>query len=228
MNRLSLPLVLSLSLQLGCPSSLMTIDGATRCNTEDDCSELGGGVGCFLPAGQVSGFCVAYCGDGVVRQDIDGDGNADTNHAAYEQCDDGNDVDDDACTNDCRAAICGDGIVRTDLEEGHVDFEQCDDANDVDSDACLNTCTVARCGDGVLRQPQPGETVAEFEACDDGNSASGDGCTNCLPTLDFVLIQGGTYQMGSDGSVFTDEAPAHEVTVPNFYLSKHEVTVVKV
>lgn len=28
-----------------------------------------------------------------------------------EDCDDGNDVDEDACTNECDDAICGDGIV---------------------------------------------------------------------------------------------------------------------
>ncbi len=225
MSHRSFLLLLALGLQLGCPSSLVSIDGATRCSNEEDCSGLGSGVGCFLATGQESGFCVAYCGDGVLRQDIDADGNPDANHVGYEQCDDGNDVDDDACTNDCRTAICGDGIVRTDLADDHVDFEQCDDGNDVDSDACLNSCAVARCGDGVLRQPMPGETLTDPEACDDGNSVSGDGCANCLPTLDFVLIQGGTYQMGSDGTVFGDEAPAHEVTISNFYLSKHEVTV---
>ena len=33
-----------------------------------------------------------------------------------EQCDDGNDVNRDACTNACREAVCGDGIVWRGME----------------------------------------------------------------------------------------------------------------
>lgn len=43
----------------------------------------------------------ASCGDGEVQ--------------AGEACDDGNDVDTDACTASCRVAQCGDGITRGDL-----------------------------------------------------------------------------------------------------------------
>ena len=61
------------------------------------------------------------CGDGM----LDGD----------EECDDGNEVDEDACTSACVAASCGDGIV-------HAGVEACDDGNDVDDDACSNMCEV--------------------------------------------------------------------------------------
>jgi cysteine-rich repeat protein len=58
-----------------------------------------------------------------------GDGTPD----ADEECDDGNDVETDACTSECVNARCGDGLLRT-------DSEQCDDANDVDDDSCSNAC----------------------------------------------------------------------------------------
>ena len=58
-----------------------------------------------------------------------------------EECDDGNDVDTDGCTNACRFARCGDGVMGP--------GEECDDGNDVNSDACTNGCTQARCGDGI-------------------------------------------------------------------------------
>jgi len=48
-----------------------------------------------------------------------------------EDCDDGNSVDSDACTNACTTAACGDGIVQ----EG---VEPCDDGNDDPFDACTN------------------------------------------------------------------------------------------
>jgi cysteine-rich repeat protein len=37
-------------------------------------------------------------------------------HEGVEECDDGNDVDTDACTNACTNAVCGDGIVHEGVE----------------------------------------------------------------------------------------------------------------
>lgn len=59
------------------------------------------------------------CGDGVAAGD--------------EECDDGNSDNDDACTNVCRNAACGDGFIQSGSEE-------CDDANPADGDGCSQTC----------------------------------------------------------------------------------------
>ncbi len=62
------------------------------------------------------------CGDGTVN--------------AGEQCDDGNDVGDDGCRNDCTGpvnAVCGNGVTEGD--------ETCDDGNNVDGDCCSSSCT---------------------------------------------------------------------------------------
>ena len=67
---------------------------------------------CFTPP--------AWCGNGIVD-----DG---------EQCDDGNTVNTDACTNACTNATCGDGVVRP--------GEECDDGNTVDLDGCSSACVV--------------------------------------------------------------------------------------
>lgn len=88
------------------------------------------------------------CGDGVV-------------HLGVEGCDDGNLVDDDACTNLCALASCGDGV----LQPG----EACDDGDLDDTDACTSLCTVATCGDGVVQMG---------EACDDGDLDDTDACTS--------------------------------------------------
>jgi len=89
------------------------------------------------------------CGDGVVD--------------AGEECDDGNGVDGDACTNTCLNAICGDGVVY----EG---VEACDDGNGIDGDECTNACAAAACGDGVVYEG--------VEECDDGNDVDNDECSN--------------------------------------------------
>jgi hypothetical protein len=54
----------------------------------------------------------AVCGDGVIGGD--------------EACDDGDDRDDDACTNACQWAVCGDGIVRRGVEDCEPPTPSCD------------------------------------------------------------------------------------------------------
>jgi cysteine-rich repeat protein len=80
-----------------------------------------------------------------------------------EQCDDGNAVNEDACTATCETAVCGDTIVQAGVEE-------CDDGNQVETDSCINTCKAAKCGDGKV--------LAGTEECDDGNQVDNDACTN--------------------------------------------------
>jgi len=81
------------------------------------------------------------CGDGVVQM------------ANGEQCDDGNRINNDACSNSCVTALCGDGVVNG--------MEECDDANMINTDACTNACVRAICGDGI---------VGPGEICDDGTN----------------------------------------------------------
>ena len=101
---------------------------------------------------------LARCGDNIVRSGAEecdqGDANSDDPGAECrsdctrarcgdeiedpdEECDDGNDVDTDACTNGCTDAICGDGIVGP--------GEACDDGNRVDADECDNECNLRDC-----------------------------------------------------------------------------------
>lgn len=51
---------------------------------------------------------------------------------ATETCDDGNNIDNDWCSNDCRSPICGDAVVQGD--------EACDDGNSDDGDGCDSDC----------------------------------------------------------------------------------------
>lgn len=96
--------------------------------------------------------CMGMCGNGVIEPGEDCDEGAEsmtcdgncspvmcgdgyTNIVAGEACDDGNDVDTDACLAGCIAAKCGDGIVQAGVED-------CDDGNEVDIDTCDTTCKV--------------------------------------------------------------------------------------
>ena len=60
-----------------------------------------------------------------------------------EECDDGNDVQEDACLLTVKT-VCGDDVLRVDIEEGEDGYEACDDGNDVQEDACLNNCQDAQ------------------------------------------------------------------------------------
>jgi TQXA domain-containing protein len=79
-----------------------------------------------------------------------------------EQCDDGNQNNNDNCTNACQNKRCGDGFQQP--------GEQCDDGNQNQNDACKNNCTLNVCGDQVVNPAT--------EECDDGNTVNNDGCTN--------------------------------------------------
>ncbi|MFZ6179635.1 DUF4215 domain-containing protein [Nannocystis pusilla] len=77
-----------------------------------------------------------------------------------EECDDGDGIDGNDCTNHCTLAKCGDGIV-------HEGQEACD-GGDADDPSCTPMCTLAECGDGIK---------TGSEQCDDGNTDAFDGCT---------------------------------------------------
>ncbi|MEZ4366568.1 MAG: hypothetical protein R2939_09810 [Kofleriaceae bacterium] len=166
---------------LACAPAGGCVDGAQLAA----CEGLADGDDCLL-AGVGAGTCV----DGVCRVVACGDGRLDPGEA----CDDGNDVDDDECTNACARPTCGDGVVSGD--------EACDaGAANGDDRACTSRCLEATCGDNLLQvgveecDAGPDNADDEFcttacirnvcgdglvfagvEACDDGNQASGDGC----------------------------------------------------
>ena len=89
----------------------------------------------------VSGLVVASCGGPASTGPQARCG--DTRISGDEECDDGNTVDDDACTNACLNAACGDGILRLDLSEGMAGYEACDDGNRVDGEGCWILYTYA-------------------------------------------------------------------------------------
>ena len=102
-----------------------------------------------------SAHCVSTCGDGVVQPP--------------EGCDDANEIDDDACSNDCIPATCGDGQRQDDEEcdDGNRETEVCDYGLE-SCDVCSATCQLisgetALCGDGLLQSQ---------ETCDDGNTVA--------------------------------------------------------
>lgn len=108
-------------------------------------------------AGTGTGTPESVCGDGLVEDS--------------EECDDGDDADDDACTNACKLATCGDGIVGP--------GEACDDGNDDEVD-CTSTCALPTCGDGIVQAPEACDAGGETAECN-GNctqSMCGDGTPN--------------------------------------------------
>ena len=123
---------------------------ACQFQAPENCESLEGGAGPVPERGD--------CGDGELADD--------------EACDDGNDVNTDACTNTCDEAACGDGIVRAGLELNDDGFEACDDGNQLGEDGCDSNCQL-ECGNGEINGQ---------EACDDGNDSNNDACLEgCVP-----------------------------------------------
>lgn len=87
---------------------------------------------------------VEECDDGGESLTCDDDctpvacGDLVVNLTAGETCDDGNDIDTDACPTTCEMAACGDGFV-------HEGVEKCDDGNTIDDDGCSAMCETEYC-----------------------------------------------------------------------------------
>jgi cysteine-rich repeat protein len=155
--------------------------------------------------------------NGVVEISDCGNGRIDPGEA----CDDGNQVDDDACRVNCSLPHCGDGIVDPGeaCDDGNVSPadscttacthcgngvvappEECDDGDFDPSDGCTNACT--RCGNGVVTPP---------EGCDDGNLVDSDGCAaDCR--LASVAVGNGTAESCSEPALDTALARGRVVT----------------
>jgi cysteine-rich repeat protein len=88
------------------------------------------------------------CGDGTIQE--------------YEECDDSNTDNTDACIF-CKNAVCSDSFLWDGVEE-------CDDGNTDNTDACA-VCANAECGDGFA--------WAGNEQCDDGTANSDTPDTAC-------------------------------------------------
>ena len=118
-----------------------------------------------------------------------GDGNTD----AGEECDDGNQENNDACTNECKNNVCGDGFLGP--------GEACDDGNDIDSDGCTSQCALASCGDGIMQ---------DGEECDDGNVDDTDACLGtCLnATCGDTFVQAGVEECDDGNADDTDDCVA--------------------
>ncbi len=108
------------------------------------------------PQGCFNGACIndeGMCGNGVVDQGEECDGNDDSNCPGQCQSD---------CTCGSGSSTCGNGVIDS--------GEECDDGNTNNYDSCTN-CKNAKCGDQYIQE-------VNNEECDDGSLANGDGCTS--------------------------------------------------
>ncbi len=123
-----------------------------------------------------------FCGDGVP--------------SGEEECDDGNVVNDDMCSNICIRAFCGDGIVQ------RINDEECDDNNANNNDNCTNNCRwfvcperylkskngCRRCSDGMVfleGGERAGRTVSPF--CVDRKFVSVSEYSACVSSGDCTM-----------------------------------------
>ncbi len=84
----------------------------------------------------------------------------------FEQCDDANLDNNDACLHDCTFAACGDGFLQ-------LGVEACDDGNLDDGDGCSSTC--------VLEGADDGGDDGTDDGGDDGTDDGGDDGTDDVP-----------------------------------------------
>ncbi|AKF86445.1 hypothetical protein MFUL124B02_26965 [Myxococcus fulvus 124B02] len=96
-----------------------------------------------------------------------------------EECDDGNDIDTDACPRTCKNAFCGDGFVLD--SKGHR--EECDDGNTSACGSCNATCT-------QKQEPARAQGSIQVDLADGGSIQDGeilivgDGVRRCIFEFD--------------------------------------------
>jgi cysteine-rich repeat protein len=199
-------------------------DGTATQNCDIDCTRPSCGDGLvnhsFTPVGGTdpeqcdppspgngcSALCrFERCGNGVVDPG--------------EQCDDGNSINTDACTNDCQTAVCGDSITRTTPPPA----EECDDGNTTTETCaygtascmvCNTTChlvagATAVCGDRTVNAPN--------EICDDGNNLACGSCSADCRTVTSANATGLIFAAKADdyrpnGDTFTIDDGVTAVT----------------
>ena len=133
----------------GCDPRCLLECGNGRIDGNEACDD-----GNLAPNDDCTDACQqARCGDGIIwlgnEQCDEGEGNSEESGATCrtnctearcgdgvadpgEECDDGNDINTDACTNACADAVCGDGFVQP--------GEVCDDGNQLNGDGCNAAC----------------------------------------------------------------------------------------
>lgn len=117
-----------------------------------------------------------------------------------EICDDGNIIDGDGCSHDCKSMeICENGI--TDIAVG----EECDDGNRVDGDGCNSSCKSEKCGDKVVDANEQCDTGGDSPTCNHNCTTArcGDGYPN--------LAAG---ENCDSGGMITSDCNAHTCKVP--------------
>ena len=122
--------------------------GDPGCHTDENAAN----VASYRPAWDVENHTI-LCRNGALE--------------AGEDCDDGNELSTDSCTNTCENARCGDGHI-------YIGVETCDEGDGINGTPlhCNTTCdgtTGSDCGNGI---------VEDGESCDDANLILGDGCDN--------------------------------------------------
>jgi cysteine-rich repeat protein len=166
----------------GCESTQISpADGVEDADVDLDGNRVAWvrGTGTNAEIWTATGLCDVACGNGDVEPG--------------EECDDGNTVSGDGCSDACLEEICGNGRVdfgeecddgntvgadgcdpscQLECGNGALDgAEECDDGNRDGGDGCDESCIMEVCGNGVVQ-------LAAGEECDDGNLLSGDGCSS--------------------------------------------------
>ncbi len=176
-----------LLLHAACVRSALTECGELACPVEMACHP---GTGCVMPA-QLEACVGLGEGEACAVREIAGacvDGVCETLGCGNrvitpgEVCDDGNTVNGDGCSADCRSnETCGNGTP--DFAAG----EQCDDGNTIENDGCSTACLLPRCGDGILdgfEECDPALAVTSSRTCEDFGYYAGTLSCNDICRLD--------------------------------------------
>jgi cysteine-rich repeat protein len=170
------------------PGAPLACDGIDTCSATCTVEGCGNGVQeCFEECddGAENGQPDSRCALDCVRLPPPNCGNATTEAAEGEECDDGNTADCDGCSHLCESEGCGNNVREC--------LEECDDGNTSPCDGCTPTCRLEECGNGTVdcgeecddgdQNGLPGSTCLA-EVCRSGETCSSESVGLCVPCGD--------------------------------------------
>jgi cysteine-rich repeat protein len=204
------------------------IESGEQCDLGSDNGNI-----CIPGYGLNCSYCSISCEDVNIIGGICGDNNLDT---GFEQCDDGNNINGDGCSNLCLielppAPVCGNNIIESgeQCDLGSSNGVICDPGYEGSCSYCSISCEDVNiiggiCGDNNLD--------TGFEQCDDGNLYDGDGCSSIceieLPPApvcgNSVIETGEQCDFGSDNGVSC--IPGYEGSCSYCSISCEDVNII--
>ena len=125
-------------------------------------------------------------------------------------------------------------LSSANLSDANLSSSDLSSANLIDANLTLANLSGCDLSNADLTGSELSENIYNLNTrCPEINQTIEEGCGIWPPVCEvhnecpseWIMIEGGTFSMGSDDSRYSDQQPIHTVTVPSFEMMKSEITI---